>query len=85
MWPIQVAINELPYLERRKNMMLTGLWYGKDKPKMNTFLKPFTDELIDLHEKGVTRYKEETSINIKVHTLICTVDSVARPSIINSK
>ena len=52
---------------------------------MNTFLKPFTDELIDLHEKGVTRYKEETSINIKVHTLICTVDSVARPSIINSK
>ena len=42
-------------------MMLTGLWYGQDKPKMNTFLKPFTDELIDLHEKGVTRYKEQNN------------------------
>ncbi|KYQ47807.1 hypothetical protein ALC60_13152 [Trachymyrmex zeteki] len=25
MWPIQIMINELPYRERRKNMMLCGL------------------------------------------------------------
>ena len=85
LWPIQVGINELPYLDRRKQMMLTGLWYGKDKPVMNTYLKPFTDELIDLHENGVIRHVGGASINIKIHTITCPVDSVARPAIINSK
>lgn len=28
LWPIQVAVNELPYQIRRNNMILAGLWFG---------------------------------------------------------
>lgn len=31
-WPIQRAINEIPPAERRKNMILAGLWHGKGEP-----------------------------------------------------
>ncbi|XP_039304914.1 uncharacterized protein LOC120357714 [Solenopsis invicta] len=87
MWPIQVVINELPYRLRRQNVMLCGLWYGTDKPVIDLFMKPFVDELIILHNEGmkcITPEHPET-INIKVHTLIASVDSVARPLLQNLK
>lgn len=65
MWPIQVMVNELPYRERRKNMMLCGLWYGKEKPDMNLFLSLLVEELTFMHEVGITRNvpgKEEIHI-----------------------
>lgn len=37
-WPIQLAINEIPPAERRKNMILAGLWHGKGEPRMDIFL-----------------------------------------------
>lgn len=84
MWPIQVAINELSYTDRRDNILLCGVWYGKSKPKMETFLKFFVDELIDLHQVGITRIDPEgREISIKVHAIVCSVDSVARPLLQN--
>ncbi|XP_029176946.1 uncharacterized protein LOC114945028 [Nylanderia fulva] len=86
MWPIQVMINELPYRERRKNMMLCGLWYGKEKPDMNLFLSLLVEELISLHEVGITRnVPGEEEIHIRVHTIASPVDSVARPLLQNIK
>lgn len=79
-WPIQVMINELPFKIRKEKIILCGLWYGSEKPNMNLFLSPFTQELIDLHTQGIVRSKPGSpDIIIKVHTLMCTVDSVARP------
>lgn len=84
MWPIQVAVNELPYKNRRDNILLCGVWYGKSKPKMETFLKFFVDELIDLHEVGITHIDHQgREILIKVHAIVCSVDSVARPLLQN--
>ena len=84
MWPIQVAVNELPYNMRRENILLCGVWYGKFKPKMETYLKFLVDELVDLHEVGITRIDPEgRETLIKVHAIMCSVDSVARPLLQN--
>ena len=53
-WPLFLSINELPYLDRIKqeNMLFAGLWFGKSKPAMASFLKPFHDSLSELHKQG---------------------------------
>ncbi|XP_011707951.1 PREDICTED: uncharacterized protein LOC105462799 [Wasmannia auropunctata] len=76
-------INELPYRLRKHHMMITGLWFDSVKPLMNTFLKPFIDELIDLHVNGFqsTTFIHNEPIQIHVHTIVAPVDSIARPMI----
>lgn len=86
-WPIQVMINELPYNIRKKNILLSSVWFAESKPPMNMFLKPFIDELRELENVG---FISKTVINdepvlIKVHTLCASVDSIARPAIQNQK
>ena len=55
-WPVFLAINELPPEERfaKKNMILWGLWQGKGKPKFSAFFEVFTDDLISLKCEGFT-------------------------------
>ena len=54
-WPVFLAINELPPEERfaKKNMVLWGLWQGKGKPRFSTFFEVFTDDLITLKLEGI--------------------------------
>ena len=54
-WPVFLAINELPPEERfaKKNMILWGLWQGKGKPRFSTFFEVFTDDLIHLKYTGI--------------------------------
>ena len=79
MWPIQACINELPPLIRRDNMLLCGLYYGTRKPDTNVILKPFIDELETLHSEGINcKIAGRGEHVVKVHTLICSVDSVVR-------
>jgi len=46
-WPIYLAINELPPKMRfsKKNMILWGVWQGKGKPVFQTFLRPFIEDM----------------------------------------
>ncbi|XP_043470408.1 uncharacterized protein LOC122503784 isoform X2 [Leptopilina heterotoma] len=83
-WPILVMVNELPYRLRKNNMLLCGLWFGT-KPQMNLFLRPFVDELIELHDNGFksTTFVCKDPVVIKVHTLLSPVDSSARSKILN--
>lgn len=81
LWPIFLGINELAYMERKKNLILGGLWFGS-KPNMTTFLKPFVNELIKLHDEGLTL---KNGKNPRVHCLVAPVDSVARPMLQNIK
>ncbi|KAK3920378.1 Halomucin [Frankliniella fusca] len=75
-WPIQVMINELPYNIRKNSIILCGLWYGS-KPNMNTFLDSFIRELTSLHQDGF-HIPHEPPRHLKVHTILSSVDSVAR-------
>lgn len=88
-WPIQVIINELEPSERKKNIMMCGLWFGIKKPNMNEFLVPFVEELKTLQGEGLkwkdTRNGRATIKTTKVFTLICTSDAPARCAMQNFK
>ncbi|KAL7294968.1 hypothetical protein TKK_0011679 [Trichogramma kaykai] len=78
LWPVQIEIANLTLREKRENTMLTSLWFGHDKPNMNTFLKPTIDELKQLHEVGINVIINDEEVNIKAHTIISSVDTPAR-------
>lgn len=80
MCPVQVSINELDFRTRKKHILLCGLWAAARKPVLHLFLKPFIDELKELHETGFeclpTNYAN--TVTIRVHTIVAPVDSVER-------
>lgn len=53
-WPVLMTINESPYKVRmmRENMILAGLWFGKQKTSMSTLLKPFKQTMLEFY-KGI--------------------------------
>ena len=77
-WPIQLMINELPFHVRNTEVLVAGLWFGKDKPDMNVFLAPFVQNMNQLSENGVKCIINGEERIIKVYTLVSCVDSVAR-------
>lgn len=85
-WPIQVLVNELPFVIRNNNVLLCGLWFNEMKPKMNLFLQPFVEELQQLY-KGFysTTVFSATPVLIRVHTILASLDSMARPEVQNMK
>lgn len=46
-----LQINELPFHERSKkeNIILAGVWFGKDKPKGNLFMGAFRESFVQLY------------------------------------
>lgn len=71
-------LNELPYKVKTKELILAGLWFGKDKPNMNVFLEPYVDKMDELSTNGIECNINDLKKNIKIFNLICCVDSVAR-------
>lgn len=85
-WPLQFTINELPYTQREENMIVAGLWFGPEKPKMNTFLKPFIDECHGLAQNPFQWSDNNGTVHSsKVFFLVCSSDAVARPLLRNCK
>lgn len=81
-WPIQCQIIELEPADRKNNICVPCLWFGESKPNIQTLLNPFVKELQELETHGITWADGCTS---KVHALICSADSVARPLLRNTK
>lgn len=77
-WPVYLKLNELPLKLRNKNMILAGIWVGKEKPPMNTFLHPLVNELNILSSEGVKWQKNGKEIISKIVPLCCSVDSPCR-------
>ncbi|XP_071639002.1 uncharacterized protein [Temnothorax longispinosus] len=77
-WPIQLIINEMPFEIRMSNPIVCGVWFGKDKPDMNIFLEPFVAYMNELSNEGVWCTIKNKDHCIKVYTVCCCVDSVAR-------
>ncbi|XP_030592543.1 uncharacterized protein LOC115785191 [Archocentrus centrarchus] len=83
-WPILCTINELPYVERCKNVLLHTLWFGRGKPRVQSFLTPFINELQKLSTAGFC-WKDENGSEHRntVTAKICTCDAVARAMVQN--
>ena len=45
-WSCYFTVNELPYRMRvqKENNIISGLWFGEEKPNMHVFLKPIAAE-----------------------------------------
>ncbi|XP_016531947.1 uncharacterized protein LOC103144942 isoform X1 [Poecilia formosa] len=83
-WPILCTINELPYVERCKNVLLHTLWFGKGKPLLQCFFTPFINELHKLSHEGFT-WEDESGLELNTSVLakICVCDSVVRSAVQN--
>ncbi|CAN7941058.1 unnamed protein product [Ixodes hexagonus] len=83
-WPLLLQGNELPYKERVHKLLLFGLWFGKKKPKMNTFLRPFAQTINRLSSEGITWTTESgLTKTCRVFPGPCSVDTVARCMVMN--
>jgi len=85
-WPVLLYINELSPSERFKHVLLCALWIGSKEPTpqmMNTFLKQFVEEAIQLSEEGIVIDNGQRQIIFKLAPMCCVVDSVARPIVQN--
>ncbi|XP_058624866.1 uncharacterized protein LOC131536150 isoform X2 [Onychostoma macrolepis] len=86
LWPIQCQIIELDPKERNNNICIPCIWFGDKKPNMTTLLTPFVDELQELEQNGIQWTDTQNQQHLsKVHALVCSSDSVARPQIRNTK
>lgn len=77
-WPIQLQINELPPQDRLKNMITCGMWFGKNKPNMTTFLNIFVEELNLINRNGIECVIHSEKRMLKLYMLVSCVDAVAR-------
>lgn len=77
-WPIYLMINEIPIQERMNNLITCGMWFGKSKPEMTSFLKPFSEKMKELSTTGINCTLKDKQCNIKAFPLVAVVDSVAR-------
>lgn len=85
-WPIQCQVIELNPKDRQRNIYVPCLWFGHSKPNMFSFLTVFVDQLKTLEDKGITwRDRNNVEHISKVHAIVCSADSVARPMLRNAK
>lgn len=85
-WPIQCQIIELSPKDRQSNICVPCLWLGNTKPNMVTFLTAFVAQLKELEQVGIKwRDSKNTERTSKIHSLLCSADSVARPLLKNTK
>ena len=83
-WPFFATINELQHKSRNSNMILLGLWFGKNKPCMETYLKAVLDEV----KNYASDYFQWSDVDRKIRKshvflLMCTCDAVAQAAIRN--
>jgi len=83
LWPIYVTINELPFKDRSRYMLLAGLYVGCKDPNQLTFFQPFVKEANKLSSEGFSWIHEGKEIVSKVIPLCAVTDSVARWQLLN--
>ncbi|XP_059367669.1 uncharacterized protein LOC132106067 [Carassius carassius] len=84
LWPIQVTINELPPAMRKEHILLSSLWFGKSKPVIDTFLKPFVEEMEVLKETGLQWIDGDEIRTSRIFAVVSACDAVARPMLKDS-
>ena len=77
MCPVYLLINELPVEARFKNIIVIGLWYGRNKPGISILLSSIVDLLNDLNKNGIETTIKGELRKIKLYTCMCSVNSMA--------
>lgn len=77
-WPCFLSINELPPVIRMRNLLLGGLWFGREKPPMDLFLGPLVEHLITLSSPGFNLFFNNDVLSMKAYGIGICVDAAAR-------
>lgn len=85
LWPIQIVLNCLPpglrYLS--DNIIVSTLYYGKEKPNMFDLLYLLAAEIHSCNERFISFYKNDEFFNFIPKLLFCACDLPARAAIQN--
>ena len=76
---LQFVINEISPEDRKRNPVVYGVWFGKDKPNMSAYLQAFSESMEELSKSGIQCRINGEEKNIKPYAICCCVDSIARP------
>jgi hypothetical protein len=79
MWPFHFTINELSYNDRKKNVLMYGMWFSTKNPRCDTFLQPLILESQALATEGLAWRNPLTGQEVisKFFFTTATCDSVA--------
>lgn len=80
-WPSCGVINELPYKKRilPRNILVTGLWFGKKQPNPNVFLKPLHKSMKVFSTTGYQfKLPDNSEITVRGKFLCATCDLPAK-------
>ena len=87
LWPVYLAINELPTSMRfaRENMILAAVWQGKSKPPFSHYMCSFGEEMKKMYFEGFEVNLPETngSINVHLGVFLATLDLQAKGYVLN--
>ncbi|KAJ1519093.1 hypothetical protein ONE63_011335 [Megalurothrips usitatus] len=83
LWPVYLTINELPYEDRAKYIILAGLYVGPRDPNLQTIMEPFVKEANQLSQTGLSWNHNGQNVVSLVIPLCGIADSVARFKLIN--
>lgn len=85
LWPLLIAINELPPSMRfaRENIIIAGIWQGKGKPPFASFLSAFASEMHELYHGGLKILIDGEHIQVKVAVVCAVMDLLAKCAALN--
>lgn len=85
LWPIFLAINEIPLCQRfsRENMVLVWIWQGKESPPFLQYMNAFGEEMCSLYEDGIPVSIGDSIMNVKLGIFVGIVDLQAKGYILN--
>ncbi|KAK3932902.1 Opacity-related protein POPM1 [Frankliniella fusca] len=85
LWLLLCTIVEVPIQLRSFFMIVLGVWYDSVAPNMNTFMKPFSQEMKILFECGVQWRHPKTGLvhNSKIRVQLVVADAPARAKLQN--
>lgn len=56
LWPLEYVIVELPFYLRFKFVIVSGIWIDDSKPNLNSFMKPFVQEIQAINREGGVKW-----------------------------
>ncbi len=83
-WPIFCTINELDFNHKSRHVLLSSLWCGPKKPKVETYFIPFLHEVENLFINGLNWTLNGTNLLSKVIFPLVIADAPARAMLSNA-
>lgn len=87
LWPVFLAINELPPSSRfaRENMIIAAIWQGKDRPPFSQYMNAFGEQMCKLYEEGVKIMPcgSLETLYVRLGVFVGTMDLQAKAYVLN--